>query len=166
MTGLRAVVPGSYDPPTAGHLWLARKASEMFSEVFVYAFVNPDKDYMFTPDQRKELLDLQCRGLPNVKTGFDGGMLADFCNRMSIDVIFKGVRNIKDLGYEREMSLINGASAPHTFTMLVYPPLAMESISSTEVRKAIESGREIPGYMEPSVWERALELYLSKRRAP
>ena len=80
-----AILPGSYDPITKGHVEIIKKASAEFDEVYVVAFINPKKEYSFSEKERLEMLSLATRAFKNVYTDFYSGLVIDYMNEKGID---------------------------------------------------------------------------------
>ena len=102
-----AVIPGSFDPMTTGHINIIERASILFDKVFVAVMINDTKQYMFTREQRTEIARLSVAHLPNVEVIFDDGMLADLALRLDACAIVKGIRDYKDYQYEFDMAQYN-----------------------------------------------------------
>src|SRR4051812_9183998 len=92
----RAVCPGSFDPVTNGHLDIVRRASRLFDEVTVGVLVNPNKQGLFSVDERLTMLRQAVADLDNVKVESFEGLLVDFCRDHDIDAIVKGLRAVSD----------------------------------------------------------------------
>ena len=133
------LLPGSYDPPTLGHLSLIARAAGEYSSVHAVAFVNPEKEYTFTPEERVQMLRLMTAHLPNVTVGYAEGLVIDYARENGIDLLIKGYRNEADLAYERvqaKWNLENGGIE----TLLLASEKGLEAISSTAVRDALSRG--------------------------
>lgn len=102
-----ALVPGSFDPPTKGHMDVIERCSTIFETVLVAVVRNPSKDPLFTAEERIELLKECCANWPNVTIGSFTGLLVDYAHHTSSDVIVKGLRAITDFDYELQMSQMN-----------------------------------------------------------
>ena len=108
---MSVIVPGSYDPVTLGHLDIIRRASEMYDEVFVVVFINPEKEYSFSLSDRVSMLMLATAQLDNVLVSYSLGRVVDYMREHNIEKIIKGIRNESDLAYERvqeEYNLMHG----------------------------------------------------------
>ncbi len=138
----RAVLPGSFDPPTVGHYDLARRAAAIFDEVYVVAFVNSAKKGRFTPEQRLELLRVGFADLPNVRVDTSSELLADYCKKRGIATIVKGARGSVDFDYELSLSLINRSLEPELDTVILPTRAELMHVSSTMVSEMIKYGRE------------------------
>ena len=102
-----ALVPGSFDPPTKGHLDVIERCAAIFDSVLVAVVRNPSKEPMFTAEERIELLKECCANWPNVEIGSFTGLLVDYAHQTKSDVIVKGLRAITDFDYELQMSQMN-----------------------------------------------------------
>lgn len=147
---MKVILPGSYDPITLGHLDVIRRAAELYGEVYVIAFINPAKKYMFTPEERVRMLALATEGIRGVTVGFSEGRVVDYMHEHGIDSIVKGYRNQTDLEYERaqaEYNLRNGGY----HTELVPASSEYGGISSTLARERIVSGGSLSGILPENV---------------
>ena len=104
----RAIYPGSFDPPTNGHLDVIERASKYFSELIVAVVVNPQKrEPLFTIEERKQMLIASTKHLTNVDVADFRGLLADFAKREGAGVIVKGLRVVSDFENEMSTALMN-----------------------------------------------------------
>ena len=138
-----AVIPGSFDPMTTGHINIIERASRLFDKVFVAVLINDTKQYMFTREQRTEIARLSVAHLPNVEVIFDDGMLADLALRLDACAIVKGIRDYKDYQYEFEMAQYNYRKNPKAQTVFLPCDEGAREISSTAVRQRINNGKDI-----------------------
>ena len=146
-----AIVPGSFDPMTMGHLDLVRTAAERYDEVVVAVMINPEKSYLFDMDTRVEIARRTVASLSNVRVISDGGMLIDLFDRLGADAVCKGVRNETDYQYEMKMADWNRAHNPRFRTELIESSGEWRELSSTDVRELLARG-EIPvGWVHPDV---------------
>ena len=135
-----ALLPGSYDPITLGHLDIVARAAARFDEVVVAVMNNAAKTYRFTMAERAELARLATAHIENVRVVADEGMLVDLFDRLGADVIIKGVRNEADRAYENEMAAYNLEKNPRARTELWQASASLAGVSSTRVREAIKTG--------------------------
>ncbi len=152
-----AILPGSYDPVTLGHVDIIRRAAEEYSGVYVVAFINPEKHYRFTPEERVEMLRLATRDIPGVTVDYSEGLVIDYMREHNIDLIVKGYRNGADLSYERDMAEWNLAHGGYA-TRLIECRDGYGHISSTEVRRALDDGEPTDGLLPEAV-----RKYIDKR---
>lgn len=154
----RALIAGSFDPVTAGHMDIIKRALEIFDEVHAVIFINSEKKYMFTLDNRIAMLEEACKGLENVKTGCCDGLLADYMKKNGISAVVKGVRNSSDYTYEHEMALINRSLWEGAETVFLPAKQEYRHISSAMVRELIKYGRDISMFVPSGVGEHIASL--------
>lgn len=145
-----AIVPGSFDPMTRGHVNIVERASKLFDKVFVAVMINDSKKYMFSCEQRTEIARLSCAHIPNVTVIFDDGMLADLAKRLDACAIVKGIRDDKDYVYEFEMAQFNFRLNPNVQTVFLPCDEGAREISSTVVRTRLENGQDIADIVSPN----------------
>ena len=136
------ILPGSYDPPTLGHLEMIRRAAERYDEVYAVIFTNPDKTYTFSLEDRVKMLILATDEIDNVLVSYSNGLVIDYMREHEINKIVKGYRNDTDLEYERrqaEWNLYHGGFE----TELVKADEKFVGISSTEARRRLASGESL-----------------------
>mgnify|MGYP001556328262 CR=1 FL=1 len=104
---IAALVPGSFDPPTNGHLDVIERCAGLFDSVLVAVVANPANAPMFTSEERVELLSACTSSWDNVAIGSFSGLLVDYAEQQNIDVIVKGLRAMTDFDYEFQMSQMN-----------------------------------------------------------
>lgn len=102
-----AVVPGSFDPITLGHLDIVRRACERFDRVVVAVLENPRKQGLFSVDERIDLIRAVAGDLDNLEIDRFEGLLVDFCNARGIGIVCKGLRAVSDFEYELQMAQMN-----------------------------------------------------------
>lgn len=104
---ITALIPGSYDPPTNGHVDVVERCANIFDRVVVAVVTNPSKAPLFTAEERMELLRRCCAPWDNVEVGAFHGLLVDYAAEVGADVIVKGLRAVSDFDYEMQMSQMN-----------------------------------------------------------
>ena len=132
-----AIVPGSFDPITIGHVDIIKRASEMYDKVYVAVMINSAKKYMFTIKQRKKIAQSAVSDIPNVTVISSEGMLWELAKSLRACAIVKGYRNEKDLAYEQEMAVFNREHYPDAETVLLRSDASLVDVSSTLVREKI-----------------------------
>lgn len=153
----RAVVPGSYDPVTLGHLAIIERAARLYDEVYVVAFINPDKEYAFSVDERVSMLMLATEHLPNVLVSYSSGLVIDYMREHSIDEIVKGYRNRADYEYELLQAEWNMKHGGYKTVLWQCEP-EMTGISSTLARKALTENNGVSEILPEKVIEYLKEL--------
>lgn len=148
-----AVVPGSFDPMTVGHINIIERASKLFDKVFVAVMINDTKQYMFSCEQRTEIARLSVAHLSNVEVIFDDGMLWELALRLDASVIVKGIRDYKDYQYEFEMAQFNYKKNPNALTVFFPCDEGAREISSTAVRERIDKREDISSIVSTNVFD-------------
>lgn len=138
-----AIVPGSFDPITVGHIFIVKEAAKRYDKVFVAVMINSDKKYKFSLEQRKNITEATLKGMSNIEVISSDGWLYDLANTLSADAIVKGYRNEVDLEYERKMAEFNLKHAPNTKTVLIKSPEELSSVSSTLVREKMNAKSDV-----------------------
>ena len=138
---MHVLFPGSFDPPTLGHLALLHRAAKLFDRVTVGIFINPDKNYLFSLEERKEMLRLCTAELPNVDVDVDSGYVVDYCKRNGIPLLIRGIRSGNDLPFERMTETYNRERGVETLLFLADDSLS--GVSSSEVRRRILEGEDL-----------------------
>lgn len=104
---MKAVYPGSFDPPTNGHLDIITRASKLTDTLIVAVLNNPSKTPMFSTNEKIEMLEELTKDIPNVKVASFSGLLVDFCNEMDCKIVIRGLRALTDFEYEFQIALTN-----------------------------------------------------------
>ena len=146
-----AVVPGSFDPVTLGHVDIIRRAAVLFDRVIVAAMINTEKQYCFTADERIAFLKDAVADLPNVTVDYSEEMLYAYVTRLGACAIVKGVRNGKDSEYEMWMAEYNREHAPDCDTLLLPADKSLTEVSSTAIKKMAKEGQDITALVTPMV---------------
>ena len=103
----RALYPGTFDPITNGHADLIERASQLFSHVIVGIAANPNKQPLFTLDERVEMIRKVTADLPNVEVMGFTGLLADFADEQKATILIRGLRAVSDFEYEFQLANMN-----------------------------------------------------------
>jgi pantetheine-phosphate adenylyltransferase len=156
----RALCPGSFDPPTNGHIDVVERASRHFDGVVVAVVANPSKQPLFSADERVEMLRDALAHLENVEVDSFDGLLVDFARAKDLDLVVKGLRAMSDFEYELQMADMNAALAPGLDTFFITAKPAWAFLSSSLVKEVAKFGRSVEGLVPPGV-AKALEERLS-----
>jgi pantetheine-phosphate adenylyltransferase len=155
-----AVVPGSFDPVTLGHLDVIGRAAGLFDELHVLVVHNPGKTAMLPVPQRVSLIQeaVADAGFPSniLVTSWSVGLLVDYCTDVGASVIIKGIRSQVDVAYETPMALVNRNLAA-VETVFLLPNPANAYVSSSLVRQVASLGGDVSPYVP-----RAVAEFLSK----
>ncbi len=151
-----AVVPGSFDPVTLGHLDVIERAAALFDELHVLVVHNPDKTALLPVAQRVTLLDrsIADAGLAgDIRvTSWSVGLLVDYCTDVGATVLVKGVRSQVDVAYETPMAIVNRNLAG-VETVFLLPDPAHAHVSSSLVRQVAALGGDVSPYVPRAVAE-------------
>ena len=135
------VFPGSFDPPTRGHLDLIRRAAGMFDRVTVTVMVNVAKTGVIPWEERVRILKKACADIPNVKVELWKGLLADYMRQQKKPaVVVRGVRNAAEYEHEAEAAAVNRMLCPGLETVLIPASEGMNMVSSSTVREIAAFG--------------------------
>jgi len=145
-----ACCPGSFDPVTLGHLDVIERAAAIFDRVVVAVGRNTTKNYMFSPDERLDMVREAVTGLANVTVAPIDGLLVDFCATQGAKVIVKGLRFASDFDYELPMAQLNTALSGIE-TVLLPGSRAYGAISSSMLREVASNGADITAFVTPAV---------------
>jgi pantetheine-phosphate adenylyltransferase len=146
-----ALVPGSFDPMTVGHLDIVKRALALYDEVVVAVLVNPAKKYAYTMAERTKMAELTVAGLDRVRVVSSEGLLVDLFDELQADVIVKGIRNEQDRVYEEEMAEWNVSHNPRAVTVFLQAADDYEEISSTSVRNLLREEKSPAFLVVPAV---------------
>jgi pantetheine-phosphate adenylyltransferase len=142
-----AIYSGSFDPPTNGHAWMIKTAAQLFDKLYIAVGINPGKHYMFTIDERIELIKGLCKESSDKieVVSFKNQFLIDFASKIKADYIIRGIRSESDYQFERGMLDINrDIGDVNIDTIFLMPPKELQSISSSMVKGLIGYDGWIP----------------------
>lgn len=157
----KAVYPGSFDPITNGHLDVITRAAAAFDEVLVAVVRNPNKDPLFTLEEREELIKQCTQHLPNVSVGRFSGLLVNYVEEQGANAIIKGLRAISDFEYEFQMALMNRKQNPRIETLFMMTSSRYSYLSSSLVKEVLRLGGCIQDLVPPLVEERMRQALAS-----
>ena len=146
-----AVVPGSFDPVTLGHVDIIRRASVLFDKVIVAAMINAEKQYHVTAEERIAFLEDAVKDIPNASVEYSEDMLYRFVTDHGACAIVKGIRNGKDSEYEMWMAEYNREHAPTCDTLLLPADKSLAEVSSTAIKQMAKDGQDITALVTPMV---------------
>ncbi len=158
----RALIPGSFDPITLGHVDIIERAAQIFDEVVVGVFDNSEKKTLFTPEERLEMAKLATSCYPNVKADLSNGLLAEYAVNIGATTLVKGIRNCSDFEYEYWLAAINRNMTEKIETIFIPARAEYQHISSTVVREMLKYGRSCEDLV-PTVVEEYMNSVRSKK---
>ncbi len=158
----RAVCPGSFDPPTNGHLDIVGRASALFDDVVVAVLVNKGKRSLFTVEERIAMLEQVTAPWPNVRVDSFHGLLVDYCRAHDVRAIVKGLRAVTDFDYELQMAQMNQQlSGVDTLFMSTSPEWSF--VASSLVKEVATYGGDVAHLVPPTVHTRLMERIAETR---
>lgn len=138
-----AIVPGSFDPVTNGHLDIIKRTSALFDVVYVSILSNSSKNPWFSVEERISLIQRITKDLPNVKVEGFTGLLVDYAREKNAKFIVKGLRAVSDFEYEFQMSLTNKQLAPEIETFFITTNAKYAYLSSSIVKEVARYGGDV-----------------------
>ena len=151
----RAIYPGSFDPPTNGHLDLIQRGAKIFEELVVAILRNSEKIPMFSVSERLEMLKELTADLKNVRIDTFDGLMVEYAKSMDAMCVLRGIRAISDYEYELQMALMNRKIEPTLETVFMMPADKYSYVSSRLVREVAQVGGPVKGLV-PEVVEQKL----------
>ncbi|ALP93415.1 pantetheine-phosphate adenylyltransferase [Intestinimonas butyriciproducens] len=142
-----AIYPGSFDPITLGHLNIIKRAALCFDKLIVCVMVNSQKNGLFTPEERVELIRRVVSQLPNVEVDASSILLAEYAKQRRARVIVKGLRAVSDFEAEVQMSVINRKLNHNVDTMFLPSHEKYTYLSSTVVKEMVRYGVELSDFL-------------------
>ena len=149
-----AIYPGSFDPPTLGHLDLIERGSRLFDHLTVGVLTNPDKDALFTVAERVEMLEAVTRGIAKVSVETFRGLLVSYAAQKNATAVLRGIRAFSDFEYELQMALMNHKLEPQVETVFLMPAESYLYVSSRLVKEIAEYGGSVKDLVPPLVEEK------------
>jgi pantetheine-phosphate adenylyltransferase len=154
-----AVLPGSFDPITNGHLDIVARSLSVFDDVLVAILLNPEKQPLFTVEERVEIIREAYDGDARVRVDTFSGLLVDYAERVRADVIVRGLRAISDFEYEFQMALMNRRLNPRIETVFMMPAEQYAYLSSRLVKEVFQLGGRVRELVPPVVERRLRDKY-------
>ena len=158
---IKAVFPGSFDPPTNGHLDIIQRASKLFDNVDVVISVNPAKQYMFSEQERLEMLQELLKDYENVQVHLWEGLIVNYAKEHGAKVLIRGIRSANDFSYEFELAHMNQNLNPQIETMFLPSKEKRGIVKSSSIKELAMFGGDISRMVPPLVVD-ALKKKLGK----
>ncbi|PYV77823.1 MAG: pantetheine-phosphate adenylyltransferase, partial [Acidobacteria bacterium] len=135
MKKVTAIYPGSFDPPTNGHLDLVERGSKIFDELIVAVLRNSEKTPLFSIGERRHMLEELTSGFKNVRVDVFDGLTVHYASRVKASAMLRGIRALSDYEYELQMALMNRKLRPELETVFMMPAEKYSYLSSRLVRE-------------------------------
>lgn len=153
---ITAVFPGSFDPPTYGHLNIIERSSRLFDKIDVVISINPDKHYLFSEMERYNMLKELTKMYSNVEIHTCNTLIVNYCKKVDAKVLLRGIRNTNDFSYEFDLSLINKSLNNQIETLFVPTEQRYFLIRSSSIKEVARYGGDISA-MVPPIVEKAIK---------
>jgi pantetheine-phosphate adenylyltransferase len=157
-----AIYPGSFDPVTNGHLDILERGLNIFDKIIVAIMHNPVKEYLFTVEERFEMLSVTLKNLKNVEIDTFDGLLVDYAAKRKAQAILRGMRAVSDFEYEFQMALMNRRLNRDIQTVFLMTGLRWIFTSSSIIKEAAQFGGNIEGMVSPNVHQKIKEKFSPK----
>lgn len=148
---LKAAFPGSFDPPTLGHLNIIQRAAGIFDELVIVIAENRQKKYLFSSEERSGMLRQLSADIKNVSVAICDSLIVDFLRKEEIRILVRGVRGVEDFSYEFEISMMNKAlhSGIETLFMTTDPEYFV--LRSSAIKEIASFQGNVSGMVPPLV---------------
>lgn len=160
-----AIYPGSFDPVTNGHVDMANRGLKLFDRIIVTILCNPRKNYLFTREERLEMLRESMGNTDAFEFDFFDGLLVDYAQKRGACAILRGMRAISDFEYEFQMALMNRKLNREIETVFLMSGMRWIFTSSSIIKEAARFGGDISEMVPPTVYERIKAKFSPKSGA-
>ncbi|MBW1726027.1 MAG: pantetheine-phosphate adenylyltransferase [Deltaproteobacteria bacterium] len=154
-----AIYPGSFDPVTNGHIDIAERGLKLFDKIIVAILHNPVKDFLFTVEERLEMLENSFKDYPDITVETFDGLLVDYAARRKSIAILRGMRAVSDFEYEFQLALMNRRLKREIQTVFLMTGLRWIFTSSSIIKEAAQFGGDITGMVPPLVNRKLKEKF-------
>ena len=151
---VKALYPGTFDPPTNGHVDLIQRGARLFDHLTVAVLNNPVKNPLFTVQERVEMLAEATAGIGNVSVAMFDGLMVKFARQLGATAVLRGIRAISDYEHEFQMALMNRRLAPEIESVFLQPAGRYSFVSSRMVKEVFSFGGDVTGLVPPNVLKR------------
>ncbi len=164
--GMKVIFPGSFDPPTNGHFDIMNRAAAIFDQLEVVIADNPHKKYLFSADERFEMITTMVAEYPNVQVTIWRGLIVDFAEKIGAKVILRGVRALSDFDHEFELSMMNRALNPKIETLFMPTDQKYFVLRSSGIKEVALFGGDISEMVPPIVEQKVLARIRKQGKQP
>jgi len=156
---LRAVFPGSFDPPTYGHINIIERAVEIFDELHIIVAVNREKKYLFSPEERVAMMRNLVAHWSNVHVDMWDSLIVNYLSKENIKVLIRGVRGVSDFAYEFDLSMMNKGLNPSIETIFMTTDPKYFVLRSSAIKELASFGGDVSAMVPPIVAEALKKKY-------
>jgi len=157
---MKAAFPGSFDPPTSGHLNIIQRAAAIFSELVVVVAENKQKKYLFSAEERAFLIKELVKDIKNVSVTVCDCLIVDFLQKSGIKLLVRGVRGLEDFSYEFELSMMNRTLDPAIETIFMTTAPEYFVIRSSSIKELASFNGNLHGMVPPLVAKALKDKYI------
>lgn len=154
-----AIYPGSFDPVTNGHLDVVERGLKLFDRIVVTILTNPKKQFLFSLEERMEMLTSSLTDFHNVEVATFDGLLVDFAVQRDAIAVLRGLRALSDFEYEFQMALMNRRLNREIQTVFLMTGMRWIYTSSSIIKEAAQFGGDVEGMVPPIVLTRLREKF-------
>ncbi|MGB2928486.1 MAG: pantetheine-phosphate adenylyltransferase [Desulfobacterales bacterium] len=154
-----AIYPGSFDPVTNGHIDIAERGLKLFDKIIVAILHNPVKDFLFTVEERVEMLESSFKDYPDITVETFDGLLVEYAARRKSTAILRGMRAVSDFEYEFQLALMNRKLKREVQTVFLMTGLRWIFTSSSIIKEAARFGGDITSMVPPVVNKKLKEKF-------
>ncbi|MBR4235286.1 MAG: pantetheine-phosphate adenylyltransferase [Clostridia bacterium] len=147
---MKAMFPGSFNPPTNGHLDVIKAGARMFETLYVAVLSNPEKSYALPPEKRVRMLESCTAHIENVQVVQGSGLTAQLARKLGAQVLVRGIRDGADFEYEKKMADMNRALTGIETVFLPAKP-HLTYVSSSVITDIAKHGGDISGFVPPEI---------------
>ena len=156
---MKAAFPGSFDPPTSGHINIISRAASIFSELIVVVAENKQKKYLFSAEERASMIKELVKDRKNVTVEICSSLIVDFLQKKDIKLLVRGLRGLEDFSYEFELSMMNKTLDPGIETIFLTTDPEFFVIRSSSIKELASFGGNLNGMVPPLVAKALKEKY-------
>jgi len=156
---LKAAFPGSFDPPTSGHINIIQRAANIFDELTVVVAENRQKKYLFSAEERASMIRELVKKNKNVSVVVCDCLIVDFLKKMGIKLLIRGLRGLEDFSYEFEVSMMNRTLDPGIETIFMTTDPEYFVIRSSSIKELASFNGDLRGMVPPMVAKALKEKY-------
>ena len=155
----RAIFPGSFDPIHNGHIDIAKRAAEIFDELILCIYATPQKNLLFTFEERMEMAQKVFADVPNITVEGYTGLTVDYARKVGAKCMVRGLRVFSDFDYEFRMALANKKLAPDIETVSLITTHQYTFVSSSTVKEVVSLGGDVSGMVPDFVRDELVKKY-------
>ncbi len=155
----KAIYPGSFDPPTFGHLDMIKRSAQMVDELNVAVLKNNAKNPLFSVEERVSMIRELTSQFPNVTVGAFDGLTADYAREIGATIVVRGLRAVTDFEYELQIAQTNHVINENIDTIFLVTNLRYSYLSSTIVKEVASYGGDISNFVPEQIVDKIYEKY-------